>query len=220
VQAGAREETRRVARAQLKKAEAERSYIETLLRNTVLKAPVTGQVLERHMEAGEVAFSLKPKPIVTIADVSRILVRAEVDETDIRRVKVGQQALITADSYPGEEFRGTVVEISSMVGRKSVRSEEPAEMVDTKVLNAKVELPNTVPLTLGLTVDVKILVLKQDNVLVVPRKAVLDTNGETSVMVKTRDTYTPRKIVLGNTDGRYVEVRAGLQEGEVVSVPQ
>ena len=93
-------------------------------------------------------------------------------------------------------------------------------MVDTKVLNVKIELPNTVPLTLGLTVDVKIMVLQKDNVLVVPRKAVVGQNGETSVSVQTHDTYTPRKIVLGITDGRYVEVLAGLQEGEIVSVPQ
>jgi putative ABC transport system ATP-binding protein len=190
LQAGTREEAKRVARAQVRKAEADRGYIGTLLQNTVIKAPAAGKTLERHMQAGEVAFSLKPRPIVILADLSRLLVRAEVDETDIRWVQVGQEAIITSDAYPGEEFRGTVVEIGTTVGRKSIHPEEPAEMVDTKVLGVKIELPRDAPLPLGLTADVRIMVVKKDNVLVVLRKAVEERDGESSVSVKTHDTYT------------------------------
>jgi len=220
LEAGAREEVKRMVRAQVKRAEADLRYVQAMLQNTMVRAPVAGKILKKHMDAGEVTFFLDPRPIVTLADMSRVQVRAEIDETDVRKVKVGQEAIITSDAYPGQEFRGRVVEIGAMVGKKSIRSENPAEMLDLKVLEVKIELPRDTPLKLGLTVDVEILAVRKDGVLVVPRQAIAEEGGERFVTVKAGGSYALRKVITGVEDDELIEILSGLREGEVVLIQQ
>ena len=64
-------------------------------------------------------------PLLVLGDTRRIIVRAEVDETDIGNLAVGQPARITADAYPGRIFPGKVYEIGQMIGKRKVRPEDP-----------------------------------------------------------------------------------------------
>ncbi|MBI3990364.1 MAG: efflux RND transporter periplasmic adaptor subunit [candidate division NC10 bacterium] len=218
LEAGTREEVKRMVRAQVKRAEADLRHVQAMLQNTMIKVPVSGKIVRKHMDVGEVTFFLDPRPIVTLADMSRVQVRAEIDETDVRKVKVGQETVVTSDAYPGKEFRGTVIEIGTMVGKKSIRSEKPAEMLDTKVLEAQIELPRDTPLKLGLTVDVKISAVEKNGVLIVPRQVIREEGGERFVIVKANGSYTARKIVTGVEDDEFVEILSDLKEGEVVLV--
>lgn len=234
VEAGAREEVKKAARAAVKQAEADLRHIQAQLQNTVVTAPISGKVLRKHLDIGDVVSIYLPQPLFTIADTSRLRVRAEVDETDIRKLKVGQEASVTADAYPGRSFQGKVVEIGEVLGKKGIRSENPAEMLDVKVLETKIELdpafshqpsavslPAPVPLLpLGLTVDVMIIAAKKEGVLTIPLQAVRREGGEAFVTMKANGSYTPRKIVTGLEDDDSVEVISGLQEGEIVLVKQ
>ena len=100
VEAGAREEVKKAARAAVKKAEADLRHIQAQLQNTVVMAPISGKVIRKHLDVGDVVSIYLPQPLVTIADVHHLQVKAEVDETDIRKLKVGQEASVTADAYP------------------------------------------------------------------------------------------------------------------------
>lgn len=216
LRAGTREEVREVALAQVKRAEADVKHVEALMEESKILAPISGQVLWKYMEAGEVIIMQRPQPILTIGDLSQVVVRAEIDESEIQKVQPGLEAMISADAYPGQEFIGKVAQVASSVGRKKIQTESPQEMLDVKVLEATIKLPPGVPLKLGLTVDVRIRVLKKEDVLVVPYSAVREVDGETVVEVKTQESSRRQKIVKGIQDGRYVEVVEGLEEGDVV----
>ncbi len=205
-----------LAFSQIKKSEADLQYAEALLENTYIRAPFSGKIVRRFLDPGETITLEKLLPIVTIADVSKIIVRAEIDETDIRKVKVGQPAVITADAYPREKFKGKVTEISSAVGKKKIISDNPAEMVDTKVLEVKIELDSGQKLNLGLNVDVTIFVHNKENVLVLPLKAVRDLDGTASVKVKKNGSYEEKEVTTGLYDDENVEITSGLKEGDTV----
>ncbi len=144
------------------------------------------------------------------------LVRAEIDETDIRKIKIGQSTVVMADAYPGEEFRGKITEISSVVGKKKIMPDNPAEMVDTKVLEVKVGLDSGQKLNLGLNVDVTIFVHSKGDVLALPLKAVWHLDGTTLVKVKKNGSYEEKEVTTGLYDNENVEITSGLKEGDTV----
>jgi HlyD family secretion protein len=99
-----------------------------------------------------------PKPIVTMADASALRVRAEVDERDIGRVSIGGAARILSDAFPGRVFEGKVSRMEGLMGRKKVRTGDPAEKSDRDVLEALVDLQTgDNPLVIGLRVTVQFL---------------------------------------------------------------
>lgn len=153
VDAAAREEDRAEAEASLALARAQLADARARLAKTRVLAPIDGVVLKRHLLGGESVPFDRPSAIVTLGDSTRMRVRAEVDETDIAKVAVGQRAYVTADAYGDRKFWGRVVRVGSMLGRKNIRTDEPTERVDTKVLEVLVELEDASPLPSGLRVD-------------------------------------------------------------------
>jgi HlyD family secretion protein len=77
----------------------------------------------------------------------------DVDETDVSKVRAGQKAYVTADAFGKQKFWGRVVRVGQQLGPKNVRTDEPTEKVDTKILETLVELDPDVRLPDGLRVD-------------------------------------------------------------------
>lgn len=154
VDAPAREEDRAEAEASVRLADANLAEARARLEKTRVRAPIDGVVLRRHMLAGESVPVEGALPVVTLGDSTAMRVRAEVDETDVAKVRVGQRVSATADAFGERRFSGRVVRVGQMVGRKSVRTDDPAERVDTKVLEVLVELEDGRELPSGLRVDV------------------------------------------------------------------
>jgi len=118
-----------------------------------VRAPISGTVLKVLTKAGESYSTLLPNPLFTMADDSVRRVRAEVDERDIGKVKIGQESIVTADAYPGQKFEGQVIEISRAMEAKAVVSADPADKTDRDVLDVVIELkPAKDNLPLGLRV--------------------------------------------------------------------
>jgi hypothetical protein len=107
---------------------------------TFHKALITRTVLRRHLKAGEPVSVLVPRPIVSLADISQLRVRAEVDERDLGRIHLGQQVVVLADAFPGRRFAGRVSRPGAQMGRKKVRTGDPAEKSDRDVLEVLVDL--------------------------------------------------------------------------------
>lgn len=120
---------------------------------TNVRSPIDGIVLRRHRQAGESVSLERPLPIVTVADTRVLRVRVEVDEKDVATLHVGQPASVTAVAYGDTRFTGRVVRIGQMLGRKQIRTDDPAERVDTKVLEVLVDLDAGQTLPVGLRVD-------------------------------------------------------------------
>ena len=150
----AREEDVAIARARVAAAQAavERSRAE--LGKTVVRSPIDGTVLRVHRRPGElVSTFFVDQPIVTVGDLSKLYVRAEVDETDIAKVVRGQPAYVTAEAYGETRFPGKVIHVGEMLGPKKVHTGEPAERVDTRVLEVLIELDSSGTLRPGLRVN-------------------------------------------------------------------
>ncbi len=123
-----------------------------------VKAPLSGTIVRTFLKAGESVSTVFPQPIVSLADVSQLRVRAEVDERDVGRVYVGQSVIVLADAYPGKTFAGKVSRVGAVMGRKKVRTGDPAEKSDRDVLEVLIDLEKTNEyLVLGLRTTVQFL---------------------------------------------------------------
>jgi len=155
VKKGPREESIEQARARLAMAKGALSLAQTRLGYTEVVSSLTGVVLSENIEAGE--YVVPGTPVVTIGDLVNVWVRGYVSETDLGRVKVGQTAHVTADTYPGKVYLGVVSFIASQAEftPKSVQTEKERVKL---VYRIKVNIQNPgMELKPGMPVDVDIL---------------------------------------------------------------
>jgi HlyD family secretion protein len=139
VKEGPRREDIEDARAQVEQARASVKLAETQLGYTVLRAPLSGVILVKSGEIGEV---VNPgTPILTLAELDRVWLRAYISETNLSRVKWGQAVVVTTDLRPQKEYSGKISFISSEAEftPKTIQTEK--ERV-TLVYRLKIDLPN------------------------------------------------------------------------------
>ncbi|MEW6731513.1 MAG: efflux RND transporter periplasmic adaptor subunit [Acidobacteriota bacterium] len=148
----AREEDRQRAEAEVKLQRAQLAEAKARLSKTVIRSPLSGTVLKKYIQSGELVAP--GSVIVTVGDLSVLHVRADIDETDVNKVSIGQQAYAVADAYPNKKFPGQIVRLSHSLGKKHVKTERPGERLDTKVLEVLVKLDAGADLPVGLRVDV------------------------------------------------------------------
>ena len=149
---GTRAEQIAEASAAVDAATAELDAAKVSLDQTLLRAPHDGVILRRLAEVGALVTTLTPVNVVTIADLSKLEVRAELDEADIAAIAVGKPAYVTADAFGDRHFTVRVTRITQELGRKTVRDDDPRARVDTRVLEvvAQFDTAPTVALPLGL----------------------------------------------------------------------
>jgi HlyD family secretion protein len=150
-----REEDIAAAQAALEMAKAQLAETEARYEKTLIRSPIEGIVLRKHHRSGESVSnsSTVPDPIVTIGDNSVLRVRMDVDETEVVQVSVGQPAYVTADAYRTQKFTGRVIRVGNELGHKNIRTDEPTERVDTKILGTLIQLDPGTQLPDGLRVD-------------------------------------------------------------------
>lgn len=156
VQKGPRVEKIERSRAQLQQAKEALALAETRLGYATLASPLTGVVLSHNIEPGE--FVAAGTPIVTIGDLEHVWLRAYIDETDLGRVKVGQAARVTIDTYSDKVYEGRVSFIASQAEftPKSVQTKKERVKL---VYRIKVTIGNThMDLKAGMPADAHILV--------------------------------------------------------------
>lgn len=205
------------AESQVAQARAEVDHARAVLQSTVVASPLNGRVTRKFVEPGE-AVDISA-PLLILGDTRKIIVKAEVDETEVGKLALGQTAAITADAYPGRVFPGSVYELGQTVGKRKIRPEDPTRMQDMKVLETKLEVTEAGPdLKLGMTVDVKILAAYKERALVIPKRLVPPGATEATVRVAGANGPEPRAIKLGMRDDEKVEVTAGLSPGDRVLV--
>ncbi len=130
----------RVADARLQAAVARRDRARADLERLRIVAPSAGEILEVHYRMGEYVQPGGAEPVIVMCDTSRLHARVDVDERDVARVAQGARALIVVDALPGQRFEGRVISIARRMGRKNVRTDEPTERIDTKILEVVVDL--------------------------------------------------------------------------------
>jgi HlyD family secretion protein len=143
------------ARAQVEVAQADLDLVETLISETRLYAPISGVVLSKNMEQGEIA--LPGSSLLTLGDLKRVWLRGYINETDLGRVKVGQPVEVYTDTYPNQVYPGELSFISS-------KSEFTPKQIQTKeervklVYRIKIDIENPhMELKSGMPADARII---------------------------------------------------------------
>lgn len=155
IKKGPRQETIDQARARLQQAEQALAIAQTRLTYTTLVSPVSGLVLSENVEGGE--YVVAGTPIVTVADLNNIWLRAYVNEADLGRVKVGQTVRVTTDTYPGKVYEGRITFIASEVEFTPKNVQTPKERVKL-VYRVKITVANpNMELKPGMPADAEIL---------------------------------------------------------------
>jgi len=135
-------------------ARSELSMAENAFEKTRIRAPFDGTVLDVIARLGETAAPGPQSPLVLFGDVSGLRVRAEVEERDVAKVRVGQKVVVKADAYPDREFDGVVTEISSALGSPRIATRGPRRPNDVDVLEVVADLEGSPPMLTGMRVDV------------------------------------------------------------------
>src|ERR1700720_436836 len=121
-------------------------------------APIDGTVLRVYAKRGESFSTVTPRTLFSLADTSSRHIKAEIDESDVDKVSIGQRVVIQADALDGKRLNGSVVRISAMMGRKSISTGDPSNKSDRDILEAVIGLEdNTRSLPIGLRVTVQFL---------------------------------------------------------------
>lgn len=141
------------ARARLESAGAEVRRLDALVGKTVITAPIDGIVIARNVHAGETVA--EGDELLTIANLEKIRVEAEIDEFDVARVQLGMPVSVTAEGFD-RPWRATVEEIPDAVVNRRIKPQDPSKPIDTRVLLVKVAFAEETPLKLGQRVEVRI----------------------------------------------------------------
>lgn len=181
------------------------------LNDTIIRSPINGQVIGKPTPAGQAVAPGVSTPMVllTVADMSKMQIETQVDESDIGQIKVGQRVNFTVDAYPGKIFNGAVSNISQ-------KANVVSNVVYYKVLVDVDAAENLLKPTMTARVSIRIAESKDS--LLVPLASVKSNNGELYVMVVRNGKEQRAKVTTGITGESKIEILSGLVEGDQVVV--
>jgi multidrug resistance efflux pump len=154
---GGRREDVVVAQAQVRAAIARRDRAKAELERLTVRAPIDGTILQLKYRVGEYYNPASPagvavEPLAVLGDLRAIRVRVDVDERDIARVTSGAPGFVPLSAFPGRRFPGEVVEVGARMGRKNVRTDDPIERLDVKILEVVLQIEDPRGLVPGIRV--------------------------------------------------------------------
>jgi len=138
----------------LQTARAELLLAESAVDRAHVRAPFAGTVLNVFAKVGETVAASPEQPLVQFGDLTGLRVRAEVEERDAAKVRVGQKVVVRADAYPDKEFSGEVTSIAQTLAAPRITTRGPRRPNDVEVLEVQAALDGTPPLLTGMRVDV------------------------------------------------------------------
>ncbi len=201
-------------RAAIKAAKAGVGIVRDQLRDTNIYSPVDGIVLKRFANVGDATFvnTARSASILVVAEEGDLIIRSNIPESDIAKIKTGQKVRTTFDALvPDETFEGLVFEI------------DPAATViqDVVYYQIKIKLEKIDErLMAGMSASIDIATAEKENVLMIPLRAVKAENGRkfVEVLADEKNNIIEKKYIETGLEGDegLVEIKSGLKEGEKV----
>ena len=179
------------------------------LNKAIIIAPFDGVVTDIDMKTGERISAAAQ--VISMVDPTNIEMNGAIDEIDVSRVELGQEAIITLDALPGKDVKGKVT-FMSRAG--TVQSGVVSYKTIISMENPDEELRD------GMSSTAEIIIERYDNVLLISNRAIRGTWDKPSVEVVVDGQVEQREISLGSSDGIKSEVLSGLEEGEIVVFPE
>jgi HlyD family secretion protein len=203
----------RAAGANVSRAESAVALARATVAKTVLLAPFDGIVADTFIEEGEWTTPSPPAipvpPVLDLIDTRSIYVSAPMDEVDSARVKKGQPARLTVDSYPGKHFAAHVVEVAPYVADR---------LEQNRTVEIELELDDAalaISLLPGTSADAEVILSAREGVLRVPTSAMLEGGR---VLALEHGRLVERTLQIGLRNWDFTEVSGGLEEGARVVV--
>jgi macrolide-specific efflux system membrane fusion protein len=170
-----------------------------------LVSPIEGSIIKRSAEPGQTVTP--EREVVVLSD--RLIVKAEVDETDMGGVHEGQKVEFFLDAFPDAKHEGRVVSVA----RDSSKNDN-VNVYEVKIL----PLGRIPELRSGMTADIYIITEVKHNVLSLPKRAVTYKEGDSFVTLKTKDgkKTDSKKVKVGKSNELSIEVLSGVEENETV----
>jgi HlyD family secretion protein len=216
---GPRKEEMDQVRGQIEQAKGSVAYYQTQLDNTLIKAPVTGTILERNVEKGEfvttgfVGDKGAKGYVVSEADLRDLKVELDINQNDFAKLAPNQKGIVTTDAYPDRKYNGIIDEVSPEANRSKATVQ-----VKVKVLNPDDYLRPEMNATVAFYNDRPAAnAASTEQVLVIPAAAVQDG----SVFVVVDGKARKRSVTTGGSTAQGIVVKSGLIGGEdlVLSPP-
>jgi HlyD family secretion protein/macrolide-specific efflux system membrane fusion protein len=195
----------------LQSAEVSRTVARDRLGYAKIVSPIDGTVIARGIEPGEtvvpgVQSTFDAKALLTIADLSALLVKVNLNQIDVAKVSVGRKATLTLDALPGRTYHAMVTKVAPASVKLAGKDQEvfPVE--------AQLDAPDGV-IKPGMTADVRIHLDAKEGALVVPLEAIVKESGK-SYVFRVVDARTEKtEVTLGLRNDREVEITNGVPEG-------
>lgn len=193
--------------ARVEEAEANIKNIKAQISKTMLIAPITGTIIKRDAEIGQVVAA--NKIIFSIISESRLEVESNIPETDIAKIKIGNIAKITLDAYGND-----------VIFESKVASIEPAETIIEGVSTYKITLNFIIPdarIKSGMTANIDILTAAKENIITIPQRAIKSEGEEKTVKILENNIIKDIKVKTGikGSDGN-IEIIEGIKEGDKI----
>lgn len=204
--------------AQVRSAEVALGTAQDHVRYTKIVSPLDGTVIQRGIQPGEavvpgVQSTFDGKALLTVADLSTLVVKIELNQIDVARVRLGQAADLTLDALPGKTLHAKVTKIAPASVRPVGK--------DVDVFPVEAELAEADPQVLpGMTADVRIHLEEKPGVLTLPIEALVKESGKSFISRVIADPKGPRtekvEVVIGARNDRDVEIVSGIEEAAKV----
>jgi HlyD family secretion protein len=200
-------------RAAVGQAEASLRLEEVSLAKTVILSPIDGLVTKKHVSAGEAVglgggpFFTLGEPILTLANLDQLWIKATIDEVDSSKVKLNLPARVTLDAFPGKRFVGKIMKISPAVSREGQEAR-------TVTIRIAVDEAHGL-LKPGMSADVEVVVASLPGALSLPSEAIVKREGRSFVYVIQEGRARLQPVTVGESSSNLTEITGGVREGEL-----
>ncbi len=191
------------------------------LHYTRIVAPMDGTITERGIQPGEVVTpgvqaTFEGKALLTVSDLSTLIVKADLNQIDVAKVKLGQKVTVTLDALPGKTYDATITKIAPA----SITPKD--KQVDVFPVEATLDKADAA-IKPGMTADVRIHIEKREHVISLPIEAVVKENGKQFVSKVVPAENGKQKtdkveVAVGARNDRDIEIQSGLKEGDKVLI--
>jgi HlyD family secretion protein len=231
-----RQDDAAAAQAEVRHLQNELNQVLVQQHDTTIRATMTGMITKRYVEQGELVTSAigsfsQGTAIYQLADLATMLIRINVNEVDIDKVKVGMPAEVTVDAAKGALFHGHVRKVSPSSSDSSAAGSStaaPAAGASQTVIRFPVEVQldaSDARLKPGMSARCSIICSRRRDVLRLPSNCITGAGAASTVRVVTSavkegkpvETTAPRPVTIGLRGDDFVEITGGVKEGEKVT---
>lgn len=199
-----------LAAAQAEQARAALAVAQKRMADSEVKAPVAGEIQKKYINPG--AYVEPPTPVFSLVDNNRLELESLVPTADLAPIRAGQPVSFTVNSYPGEKFRGRVIEVN------------PAVEAETRSAKIRIQVDNSgATLKVGMFVEGQIQTGIAQQAILVPASAVYREDGlarDSSVFLIESGKAVRRAVQIGREHDGSLEITGGLRAGDVVVAEQ